>query len=165
MENSSIKFTKFNALENPNDYDNDLFLREHKVVYLYMKNYKREVECEYFIWANNLCISHMRKSKHIFLDATFHSPYGFYQNLIIMFKDILTGEKYPSFFILMNKKFYILYEMIFKSIMLIFTQYNLYNISFDSIITDDEQALLKDAKKIFPVKNNYICLYHFKKDI
>ena len=164
-KNSSIKFTKFNALENPNDYDNDLFLREHRVIYLYMKNNKQEVEYEYFIWANNISISHMRKSKHIFIDATFHTPYGFYQNLIIMFKDILTGEKYPAFYILMNKKYYILYEMIFQSIFFILTQNNLYSITFESLITDDEKALLKAAKKIFPIKNNYICLYHFKKDI
>ena len=52
----------------------------------------------------------------------------------------------------MNTKFYILYEMIFKSIMLILTQNNLYIIYFDSIITDDEQALSKDAKKYFLLK-------------
>ena len=69
-----------------------------------------------------------------------------------MFKDIIKGEKYPAFYILMNTKFYILYEMIFKSILLILAQNNLYNIYFDSIITDYEQGLSKAAKKYFLLK-------------
>ena len=67
-------------------------LKRSLSVYLYMNNNKREL---FFVWANNLSISHMRKSSHIFIYFTFQ--YTIYQNLIIMFKDILTGKKYPAF--------------------------------------------------------------------
>ena len=59
---------------------------------------------EYFIWSTNQIIARERLSKHLFIDATFHHPIEYQQLLIIIFKDILTYEYYPGFFILMSNK-------------------------------------------------------------
>lgn len=161
----SLKFTKYHAIENPYDNDNNLFLRDHRIFYKESKNFNRPLELEYFIWANDMSISHMRKSENIFIDATFHIPYGFQQNLIFMYKDIITGEKLPCFYALMNNKSYILYDSIFKSVINILTQNGLFKLHFKTITSDAEAALLKCIKDVFLELNNFICLYHFKKDI
>lgn len=51
----------------------------------------------------------MRNSENIFIDATFHIPYGFQQNLIFMYIDSISGEKLRCFYALMNNKSYLLY--------------------------------------------------------
>ena len=68
----------------------------------------------------------MRISKHWFVDATFHHPIEYTQLLIIIFKDIVTSEYYPGFYILMSNKTEIIYDMIFKSIKNILLQSNIY---------------------------------------
>lgn len=55
--------------------------------------------------------------------------------------------------------------MIFKSVVGNLTQNGLYKLHFKTITTDAESALLKCIKDLFPEINNFICLYHFKKDI
>ena len=99
-KDTSLLFTKYNALENPYDIENNQILRDHRILYKEDINSLRCKELEYFIWGNDLVISHLRKSENIFIDATFHTPIRFYQTLIIMFKDIITGEKYPGMYIL-----------------------------------------------------------------
>ena len=45
---------------------------------------------EYIIWINTENLKRIRKSKHIFIDGTFHySPY-FKQMIVIMYIDIIT---------------------------------------------------------------------------
>ena len=46
----------------------------------------------------------LKASKHIFIDGTFHHPPGFYQMLIIMYKDIIIDLKIPALYILLNSK-------------------------------------------------------------
>ena len=115
-KNNSIKFTKYQCLENPYDNEKELYLREHIVKYTYLKKKENIIQIEYFIWANDVNISHIRKSKNIFLDATFHVPYAFSQCLILLYKDIITGEKYPGIYTVMNKKNYKIYILVLESI-------------------------------------------------
>ena len=58
----------------------------------------------------------LKASKHLFIDGTFHHPPDFYQMLIIMYKDIITGLKIPGLYILLNSKREILYKIVFESI-------------------------------------------------
>lgn len=150
---SSIKFTKYQALA------------DHRIVFKEDPKKLKPIQLEYFIWANNLNISHLRKAEQLFIDATFHVPYEFHQNLIIMYKDIITGEKYPCFYILMNKKNILLYNLVFQAIIAIITQNDIYPIIANHIITDAESALLHVVKNYFKNSLNFICLYHYKKDI
>ena len=46
----------------------------------------------------------IKVSKNIFIDSTFHHPLEFYQLMIIMYKDIITGLKIPGIYVLMNSK-------------------------------------------------------------
>ena len=71
-------------------------------------------------------IARCRKSKHLFIDGTFHHPKEFSQLLIIIFKDIITSNYYPSFFCLMSNKTEEMYDLVFKSIKRILTQQNKY---------------------------------------
>ena len=72
---SSIKFTKYPALEMPLDNENELFLREKS----------EYIEIEYFIWCSNINISYIRKSKYIIIVVTYHIPYTFCQCLILIY--------------------------------------------------------------------------------
>ena len=65
----------------------------------------------------------------------------------------------------MNQKNYILYDLIIKSVIKIMTQDNIYQINIKSITSDDEFALLKAIKSNFKNVDNFICLYHFKKNL
>ena len=51
----------------------------------------------------------LKVSQHIFIDSTFHHPPNFYQFLILMYKDIITGIKMPGIYVLMNSKEEVLY--------------------------------------------------------
>jgi len=77
-------------------------LRLSKIIFRISKK-SEPIEIESFIWCNNINIAHIRRSKHIIIDATYHIPYTFCQCLILMYKDIILAEKYPAFFIVMNK--------------------------------------------------------------
>ena len=147
-KNNSIKFTKYQCIENPYDNEKELYLREHHVKYIFIENKENIIPIEYFIWANDVNIAHIRKSKNIFFDATFHVPYGFSQCLILLYKDIITGEKYPGIYTVMNKKNYIIYKLVLESINNILTQDKLYNLEIETITTDAEAALLKAIKII-----------------
>ena len=41
----------------------------------------------------------------------------------------------------------------------------MYDLDIETITIDAEPPLLKAIKKIFKPKSNFICLYHFKKDL
>ena len=49
-------------------------------------------------------------------DATYHYSKVFAQLLIIYYKDIISKEKLPSLFVLMNNKIYENYISVFESI-------------------------------------------------
>ena len=81
-------------------------------------------------------IARGRISKHLFIEGTFHHPAGFSQLLIIIFKDIITSKYLPCFYILMSNKTEIIYDMVFKSIIRILTQNNIYSLDIKTITTD-----------------------------
>ena len=93
------KFTKYSIFDNKYDYQNQLILREYRVIYSPHKH-KKNLFNEYIIWGNNENIKRFRKTKNIFIDGTFHHPPGFLQMIIIMYKDIITDLKIPGFYIL-----------------------------------------------------------------
>lgn len=65
----------------------------------------------------------------------------------------------------MNKRNYQVYDLIFKSVIKIITQYNIEKLNFISITSDDEPVLLKAIKNNFKSVNNFLCLYHLKKNM
>ena len=100
-----------------------------------------------------------------FVDATFHHPYKFSQLLIIIFKDVISSEYLPGFFILMSNKTEILYTMIFKSIINILTQHDIYKLNINTITTDIEISLINDIKTNFPNTQRIWCWFHLKQDL
>ena len=59
-------------------------------------------------------------------------------NCAVIFKDIITSEYLPSFYVLMSNKAEILYNLVFRSIKNIITQQDIYNLNIIAITTDSE---------------------------
>ena len=123
-KNISLRFTKYNAIENKYNKKDELILWDYTNTVIYTSNKKNPISCEYFIWTTDQIIARIRNSQHFFVDATFHHPKGYSQLLIIIFKDIISKEYYPGFYILMTNKTEILYDLIFKSVIRIISQQN-----------------------------------------
>jgi hypothetical protein len=114
---NSLRFTKYNAIEHKYSKINELiFFCEYNNCAIYTSNKKYPISSEYFIWSSSQIIARARNTLHLFIDATFHHPVGYGKLLIIIFKDIITSDYLPCFFILMSNKTEILYNMIFISI-------------------------------------------------
>ena len=112
-----------------------------------------------------MIISLARITNHLFIDDTFHHPYNFSQLLIIIFKDVISSEYIPCFFILMSNKNEILYTMIFKLIINILTQQNIYKLNIRTITTDTEIALMNAINTTFPNCQRIGCWFHLKQDL
>ena len=110
-------------------------------------------------------ISRARISNHLFVDCTFHHPINFGQLLIILFKDAIISQYNPYFYILMSNKSEILYDLVFKSILRILTQNNLYKISYQTITTDTEAALINAINANFNESQRIGCWFHLKQDL
>ena len=115
-KSSSIKFTKYQAIENRFDKNNNLILWEYATPIVYLSIKKKAVICEYFIWSIDSIISRFRQCENIMIDSIFHNPKNYEQLMIILFKDIISFKMLPAFFILMSHKNEILYDVIFKGI-------------------------------------------------
>ena len=110
-------------------------------------------------------IARERLSKHLFIDATYHHPIGYAQLLIIIFKDVVSSEYMPGFFILMSNKTEILYDMVFKSVIRILTQNYIYKLNIYTITTDTELALINAIQMNFPNTQRIGCWFHLKQDL
>ena len=164
-KHNSLKFTKYNALEHRYNKNNELILWDYVNTVIYSSNKKNEIPSEYFIWSSNQMISRARISNHLFIDGTFHHPINFAQLLIILFKDVLLSQYIPCFYILMSNKSEILYDLIFKSIIRILTQNNLYHVTFQTITTDTEIALINAVKSNFENTTRIGCWFHLKQNL
>ena len=113
---NSLRFTKYNAIENKYNKNNELRLWEYNNSAIYISNKKNPINNEYFIWTSDQIIARARIANHLFIDGTFHHPINFTQLLIIIFKDIISSEYIPGFYILMSNKTEIIYDMVMKSL-------------------------------------------------
>ena len=164
-KNNSYRFKKESVLYDMRDNDNRLLLREFRILPIEgVDNLKQEI-IEYIIWANAENINRIRVSKNIFIDGTFHHPPGYTQMLIIMYKDIITELKVPGIYILLNSKKEYIYDLIFQSLLNIIFKNNKDLIKFETIVTDQEIALINIVKKYFPNSQRIACLFHYKQDI
>ena len=164
-KNNSLRFTKYNSIENRYNKNNELILWEYNNSPIYTSNKKNPIPSEYFIWSTSQIISRTRLTSHLFIDGTFHHPSGFSQLLIIIFKDIVTSDYLPGFYILMSNKTEILYDLIFKSIIRILTQNNIYQLQIKTITTDTELALINSVKNNFAKSQRIGCWFHLKQDL
>ena len=162
---NSLRFTKYNAIENKKNKNGDLILWDYQNTFIYLSNKKNPVNAEYYIWTSDQIIARCRQTHHLFIDATFHHPKDFTQLLIIIFKDIISSKYYPGFFILMSNKTEILYDLIFKSVKRILTQFNLYKLQIESITTDSEIALINSVNNNFENSKRIGCWFHLNQDL
>ena len=71
-KNNSNKFNKATLWDNQFDYQKRLILREFRILYKQKDGKNKIKNLEYIIWANEENIKRIRKSKHYYLDSTFH---------------------------------------------------------------------------------------------
>ena len=110
-------------------------------------------------------IARTRITKHLFIDGTFHHPINYAQLLIIIFKDTVTSEYIPGFYVLMSNKTEILYNMVFKSVKNILTQNNIYKLQIITITTDTETSLINAINNNFDNIHKIGCWFHLKQDL
>ena len=164
-KNNSLRFTKFNAIEHRYNKNNELILWDHTNTTIYTSNKKKPLPCEYFIWTSDQIISRARITNHLFVDGTFHHPKDFNQLLIILFKDIISSDYLPAFYILMSNKTEILYDLVFKSFKKILTQNGIYLLNIKTITSDSENAIVKAINNNFPNSQRIGCWFHLKQDL
>ena len=161
----SDRFTKMCVFKNKFDNENRLILRDYRIIPIIENNKLSTVDYEYIIWGNNENISRMRQSRHFFIDGTFHHPPEFTQLLLIMYKDIITSLKIPGLYILLNSKKEALYNYAFRGLLDLLTDNNKINLHVETIVTDQEKALINIVKLYFPNTQRISCLFHYKQDI
>ena len=89
---NSLRFTKYNAIENKKNKNGDLILWDYQNTFIYLSNKKNPVNAEYYIWTSDQIIARCRQTHHLFIDATFHHPKDFTQLLIIILEDIISSK-------------------------------------------------------------------------
>jgi len=165
-KNNSFRFKKESVLDDMNDNNNNrLLLREFRIIPIEAADNLNQETNEYIIWANAENINRIRVSKNIFIDGTFHHPPGYTQMLIFMYKDIITELKVSGIYILLNSKKEYIYDLIFQSLLKIIFKNKMENIKFETIVTDQEIALINIVKKYFPKAKKIAFLFDFKQDI
>ena len=98
-------------------------------------------------------ITRCRIENHFVIDATFHQ----------IFKDRVIAQS--AFYVLMSNKTENLYDLIFKSIIQIFTQNNLYDLDIQSFTTDTEIALINSVNNNFKKAKRIGFWFHLKQDL
>ncbi len=164
-KSNTLRFTKYNAIENRYNKNKELILWEYNNTAIFTSKKKDPFPSEYFIWSSNQMIARARLALHLFVDGTFHHPVGYEQLLIIIFKDVVTAEYLPCFYILMSNKTEILYDLIFKSIIRILSQNYIYQLDIKTITTDTELALINAITTNFPNTQRIGCWFHLKQDL
>ena len=90
---NSIKFSKYNALDNIKNKLGELILWKYKTLFLYTKNKSKPFKAEYFIWLLDNIIARGRISFYYFFVGTWYTPPDYAQLFIILFKDSIIKVK------------------------------------------------------------------------
>ena len=160
-------YNKYTIFEKHNiiSSNGEILLREFNYYYIYEKDYSKPLLNKYAIWINDISISHIRKTKHLFIAGTWYRPDGFAQILIILYKDIITNNKLPGCFIIMNNKEYSLYKKVLESFINIIKQNKIFNLEIESITSDEKIAFINAINEIFSGIKRFNCNFHYKKNI
>ena len=165
MEKRFLKIHKINAIINKYNKNHKLILWDQGNTVIYNSNKKSPLTVEYFIWSTASIISRARVADHLFIDGTFHHPKEYEELIIIIFKDIIIHEYLPGFYILVSNKSEQMYDIVFRSIIRILTQNNIYILNIKSITTDTELALINDINSNFKGVQRLRCWFHLKQDL
>ena len=74
----SLKFNQYTIFskENKKNKEGEIFLREYKYFYSYIENKNEPILHQYAIWIDELNISHITNTEHLFIDCTWYRPNG-----------------------------------------------------------------------------------------
>ena len=157
---NSQRFSKYIFFEDNKTFDGYDLLQMHILKKLVYKNRRVFFEC--FIFGNDFFLQRIRNSKNLFIDANYKHPKDFSQILIIMYYDFQIERKVPALYIIMNRKFESAYEAVFKAFIELITFGDSLEFSFDTITTDNEDAINFALEKVFPNSQRILCYFHYK---
>ena len=60
---------------------------KYKFFYCYNESNTNPILNKFAIWCDDLNVSHLRTTEHLFIDGTWYRPNGFQQIIIILYKD------------------------------------------------------------------------------
>ena len=143
----------------------ELILWDHGNPIIYTSEKLNPIPSEYFIWSHNSLIARTRYSNNLYIDGTYHHPKDFAVLIVILFKDIITKERFPCFFILLSNTKEQLYLIVLKSIRNIISQNNIYKLNLSTITTDQEISLVNAVDAVFPKIRRISCWFHLKEDL
>ena len=95
-KNNLYRFKKGCIMYETRDYENRFILRDYRFIPLENDNKMKLNSLEYIILGNAENIMRLKVTKNLFIDGIFHHPSGYYQLLIIMYKDIIANLKIPD---------------------------------------------------------------------
>ena len=76
-----------------------------------------------------------------------------------MYKDIITSLKIPAFYILLNSKKEELYDIVYESIRNNILKEDYNNLNFETIVTDQELALINSIKNFSLILKEYLVYF------
>ena len=145
----NIIFKKYSIFEFNKTKNGFEYLKDYSYTYIYNKSGKTHFLHEHAIFCSDFFIKKLRTSKHWYIDCTFIVPPNFKQMLVIMYRDEISGVRYPGLFAILNNKKKEGYMLIFKKIKDIITIENSKELSLISYSVDYEQSLLDTCRTIF----------------
>ena len=101
---NSLSFTEYSALQNPNTLENNSFLRDYSYTTLYNASGKSQFTHQHMIFISNYFINKLLEARHIYIEGTFLFPDGFNQLIVILYRDEISGVRYPCLFALINNQ-------------------------------------------------------------
>ena len=161
----NVIFKKYSIFEYNKTLNGMDFLKDYQFTHLYNKSGKSKFIHEHAIFCSDYFIKRLRSAKHWYIDCTFIVPPNFKQLLVIMYRDEISGIRYPGLFGLINNKKKEGYLCMFKKIKEIITIEETKDLSIYSYSIDFEEALLETCKIIFPKARGVGCYYHYCKNL
>ena len=96
--------------------DETEFLKDYNYTYLYNETGKSLFLHEHIIYCSAYFIKKLRTATHWYIDGTFIVPPNFKQMIVILYRDDISGKRYPGLFCITNNKKKEGYITIFKKI-------------------------------------------------
>ena len=162
---NSLSFTKYSAIQNSKTLENDSFLRDYTYITLYNASGKSQFEHEHMIFISNYFVNKISASTPIYIDGTFLYPDGFKQLIVILYRDDISGIRYPGLFALINNRKYEGYKLLFERIKFILTIENSRKLNFISYSIDFEKPLINATSTVFDNIRQVGCYYHYCRNI
>ena len=92
-------------------------------------------------------------------------PDGFNQLIVILYRDEISGVRYPGLFALINNRKYEGYKFLFEKIKFLLTIEYSGNLNFISYSIDFEKSIINSTANVFTNIRQVGCFYHYCRNL